>query len=90
MIYSEKINHYINAMLFYFETMIYQRKESGYFINDTVDKIFAFEEWIKSISDDEIMYECDYDSEITAKDIRDGVKESIKGWIKRNCEGGLK
>ena len=90
MTYSEKINHYINCMLFYFETMVYQKNENSCYINDQVDKIFEFEKWINRISDDEIMYECDYDSDVTAKEIRDGVKESIKGWIKRNCEGGLK
>lgn len=89
----EKTTHYINAMLFYFENMVYdetKQSERAHYINEQVDKIFAFEEWINSISDDEIMYECDYDSEITAKDIRSGVKTLMKKWINNNCKNFAK
>ncbi len=89
----EKITHYINAMLFYFENMVYdetKQNERAYYINEQVDKIFEFEKWINRISDDEIMYECDYDDEITPEDIRDGVKTLMKKWINANCKGGLK
>lgn len=89
----EKTTHYINAMLFYFENMIYdesKKEDRAHYINDQVDKVFEFEKWINRISDDEIMYECDYDDEITPEDIREGVKTLIKKWVNDNCENFAK
>lgn len=88
----EEVNHYINCIFFYYENMVYNKdkvKES-YYTNENVDKVFEFEKWINSLSDEEIMYQCDYSKNVSAEDIRKGVKELIKNWVTNNCKGDLK
>lgn len=86
--YSEKINHYISCLFFYYKTMIYKKGES-YYLDENVDKTLSFENWLKSLSDDEIMYNCDNDKDVSAEEIRSKTSELIKKWISKNCEGDL-
>lgn len=80
--------HYLKCMLVYFKTILYKKGES-YYIDEKVDKAFSFSDWLEKLSDEEIMKLCDYDKNITAKDIRETLKISIKKWVSNNCEGEL-
>lgn len=86
--YSEKINHYISCMLFYYKTMLYKKGDS-YYINENVDKTMSFKTWFESLSDEEIMYNCDNDKDINAEEIRTTLDKIFKNWINNNCKGDL-
>lgn len=75
-------------MLIYFRNILYKKGES-YYINEDVDKIFGFLDWIKKCSDEDIMTLCDNDKEVTAREIRETVKNLIITWVSNNCKGDL-
>lgn len=75
-------------MLVYFKAILYKKGES-YYINEDVDKIFSFSDWINKSSDEEIINLCDNDKSITAGEIRETVKNLITTWVSNNCKGDL-
>lgn len=88
MSYLEVDYHYIKCLLNYFKMIIYKKGES-YYTNNEVDKIFEFEKWINKISDNEIRYNCDEDNNVNPERMRKTLRELIKKWVNKNCEGEL-